>query len=443
MGCSEETNVFFGGRSRLLPVTALCLLEGLFEAACPLPAFSAEVGDYGSFSFNVQNVEGSISDVSGLTLTVVQAPSWFKVDQELSTLGPINISAGQSVSLGLVYQLASGYTATSSAEIKVKVTHQDTSTTPSFWAWRILSTDGLQTYSTSCQNDFGSCGETLGDDVTPPSTELHIFRPKFVSSAGTTFISTATPLLVTAIDPVLPNAVSSGVAFIGYGIDSMVASVRQLNEKLGSFTLQPGAHSIQFGSFDNSGNEESVQSKSLVVDGEAPLAVSLLVANGSNPSPWTRAPTFTLTWTNPADLSGIKRAHYRLDSLSELLASATSALSVDFTGQLSNGSNILSLWLEDNVANQDPANAATLALRYDDISPVSTVSALPLTSTKSVQVGLMVSDPGAEDLPQTGSGLASVHLWVRRDTNDDGNFGAWTLAETIFSTGSFSYGLMA
>lgn len=229
------------------------------------------------------------------------------------------------------------------------------------------------------------------------------------------------------------------MAFVGVGINTVVSSVYELKDSTDSFTLPPGSHNILFGSVDNANNPETIRQKSVVVDGAAPGTPLNLVADGANPSQWTRVSTFTLTWTNPSDLSGIKRAHYRLDSLDELLASATSALNADFTGQLSNGSNILSLWLEDNVANQDSANAATVALRYDDISPVSTVSALPLTSTKPVQVGLMVSDPGAEDLPQTGSGLASVNLWVRRDTNDDGYFGAWTLAETILSTESFSY----
>lgn len=146
-----------------------------------------------------------------------------------------------------------------------------------------------------------------------------------------------------------------------------------------------------------------------------------------------------MTWTNPADLSGIRRAHYRFDSLSELSASATSALNVNFAGELSNGSNILSLWLEDNVENQDSATAATVALRYDDIPPVSTVSSLPLTSTKPVEVSLVSSDSGSGDIPQTGGGVESVRLWVSRDTKDDGDFGPWILMASSPPLGGFTY----
>jgi len=419
--------------------TGALMLMGVLSAGVPAMAGTAQVGDLGSFAFPIQNISGSTTNIIGLTLSVLQTPSWVAVDPELSKLGPINVPPGQIGTLEVTYELLNGFSPGTTAQIEVRITPLDGDTTPSFWVWRISSMDGFQTYSATCQDTDGACGNVLAADTTPPQTSLQLFRPRFANSFGTIYIATTTPILVTGIDPVVPGAISTGVTFIGYGLDSAATSAKQLSEFLGSFTLQPGTHTIKYGSIDSAGNEEALRSQSLVVDGVAPSAPGFLKANGSNPSLWTRAPAFTMAWTNPADLSGIKRAHYRLDSLGELLASATNALNADFTGQLSNGSNVLSLWLEDNVGNQDPANAATVSLRYDDILPVSTVSALPLTSTKPVQVQFVADDSGATSVPPTGSGIATVKLWVSRDTNDAGIFGAWSLIATTASPGSFAY----
>ena len=53
----------------------------------------------------------------------------------------------------------------------------------------------------------------------------------------------------------------------------------------------------------------------VTIDATAPPAPTNLLANGANPSPWTNSSTFSISWTNPSDLSGIQKVLYKLTSI--------------------------------------------------------------------------------------------------------------------------------
>ena len=106
----------------------------------------------------------------------------------------------------------------------------------------------------------------------------------------------------------------------------------------------------------------------------------------------------------------------------------------------SQGSALVRVWLQDNVDNVDLNNVATVNLRYDSVAPTSYSTAPATASAGPLAVWFTADDPGAGDLPPTGSGLRATTLWFRKDNNGDGVFGAWqamagTLAE---AAGQFS-----
>lgn len=172
---------------RLAPVGVFAFLLWTFGLAAPIPAPAAQIGDYGSFTMVMHNDAGSAASVRGQRLSVLRGPAWFGVDPNLSSLGPVDIPPGQSYTFNIVYQLLDGYLPTSQVEIEFQVTHIDSETIPSTTSISIMSTDGLKTFWTECRDDFGACRGVLADDVTPPVSELHIYRPKFISTTGVVY----------------------------------------------------------------------------------------------------------------------------------------------------------------------------------------------------------------------------------------------------------------
>jgi len=101
-------------------------------------------------------------------------------------------------------------------------------------------------------------------DVSPPITELSIYRPKHIGPDGAITITTATPLLVMALDQQV-GAVISLIDFVGMSIDREAASIRELNSSTSAFTLPLGRHTIWYGSSDNAGNVDAVRASSVSV----------------------------------------------------------------------------------------------------------------------------------------------------------------------------------
>ena len=149
-----------------------------------------------------------------------------------------------------------------------------------------------------------------------------------------------------------------------------------------------------------------------VSDLDAPPAPINLVANGSSPSPWQNTPSFTLTWTNPPDESGIAKAHYTLgpepanneDITSTALG--TPPITVEVSQE---GETPLYLWLEDGSGNADYTQAATVLLRYDATSPTVPVLQSPADGawTNTMEVPF-VWEEAMDDL----SGLSRYLLYV-------------------------------
>ncbi|MDZ7369692.1 MAG: FG-GAP-like repeat-containing protein, partial [candidate division KSB1 bacterium] len=122
----------------------------------------------------------------------------------------------------------------------------------------------------------------------------------------------------------------------------------------------------------SSAGECSTRVDFAAADREAPPPPLNLRANGSNPSPWSNNPVFTITWQNPADATGIVRALWKIgqppavDYDTTGSAAATGTLQIRLTAS---GKQILYLWLIDGAGNTNFRNAATVLLRYDGVPP--------------------------------------------------------------------------
>mgnify|MGYP005840088761 FL=1 len=124
---------------------------------------------------------------------------------------------------------------------------------------------------------------------------------------------------------------------------------------------------VQFLIKDALDNVEVSPAYMVQVDGTAPTAPLDLAVD---PAGWTPTNAFTLTWSNPADVSGITRAYYKLGD--------APGHGGDFDGWL-DGAGIARLtgiaspaagavpcyvWLQDVVGNVDHTHVATATLRY-------------------------------------------------------------------------------
>jgi hypothetical protein len=132
-----------------------------------------------------------------------------------------------------------------------------------------------------------------------------------------------------------------------------------------------------------------------------------------------------LTWQDPPDVSGIAETSIQVNSNPLITVGAITSYNVDLGPTAPQGGTPVKIWLKDNVGNVDPNNAATVNLRYDSVVPTSNATAPATASAGPLAVSFTANDPGAGDLPPTGSGLKATTLWYREDNNGDGVFGAW------------------
>ncbi len=105
-----------------------------------------------------------------------------------------------------------------------------------------------------------------------------------------------------------------------------------------------------------------------------------LVANGANPSPWTKTPTYGLVWQNPPDSSGILRAFYKVGAPPNSNYDTTRTLQgspPDTVRTSSYTSQMLYLWLKDGADNINYQNNASVNLRCDTIRPSGSNTSSP------------------------------------------------------------------
>ncbi|MHA1242400.1 MAG: hypothetical protein ACTSQU_16695, partial [Promethearchaeota archaeon] len=136
--------------------------------------------------------------------------------------------------------------------------------------------------------------------------------------------------------------------------------------------LNDGLVTIKFYANDSVSNENStsVQVTKDIVDPGTP---NLLI---SDPSSWTTVDSFNLSWSNPADTSGIIGAYYKLDSapISDtdgIYVAGVDIESITGISVTTDDNHTVYVWLVDDAGNVDYINFATTQLYLDATDPSS------------------------------------------------------------------------
>jgi hypothetical protein len=142
-------------------------------------------------------------------------------------------------------------------------------------------------------------------------------------------------------------------------------------------------YTINSRAVDKAGNVQSAYGTgSFIYDSTAPGApTSLLVT----PSTWSQVNSFDLTWSNPPDVCGIAKAHYKWDTppssnSDESPGSPVTGPGIQSISGLmvpSEGAHRLYVWLEDvagNVSYLNRASTAADAFKWDNTPPVTSVA---------------------------------------------------------------------
>ena len=120
----------------------------------------------------------------------------------------------------------------------------------------------------------------------------------------------------------------------------------------------------------------------------------------ASPPGWTNRNSFTVSWTNPLDNSGISGAFYKLDSpptsnTDGTYVSGAGITSISGITVSGDGPHVIYVWLKDNAGNVNYNNRASTTLYYDGTPPTGSVvidaGATYATST-SVTLTLSASD---------------------------------------------------
>ncbi|UCE37744.1 MAG: Ig-like domain-containing protein [Thermoplasmata archaeon] len=155
--------------------------------------------------------------------------------------------------------------------------------------------------------------------------------------------------------------------------DGIYVQGQEINNISGISVLDSGVHTIYIWLKDNANNVNftTYSSTILFYDGLAPSSPINLKAT---PGDWTSTNSFTVSWTNPSEFSGIAGAFYKLKSAPTSDTDGTYVAGVDIT-YIDNiivsgeGNHTIYVWLNDNLDNKDYNNHSIIYLLYDNSDP--------------------------------------------------------------------------
>ncbi|MFI5363619.1 MAG: OmpL47-type beta-barrel domain-containing protein [Elusimicrobiota bacterium] len=229
-------------------------------------------------------------------------------------------------------------------------------------ALRLSGADGAYTLDYQSVDNVGNTevlrSTTVLLDQTPPVTTAHVGASSYTAAGGTLYVTPATPVTFTAVDP-SSAAAASGVAQIQVAVDT------------GSFTLYTatltfaeGVHTVLFRAVDNVGNVETAHALTLDSDATAPAtalapSATFYASNGRNYAPASFF--YALAANDPVSnnvASGLAFTRYALDG------GAFQAYVSTFG--LTEGVRLVAFQSQDNVGNLELPKSATV---YVDATP--------------------------------------------------------------------------
>lgn len=185
-----------------------------------------------------------------------------------------------------------------------------------------------------------------------------------------------------------------------------------------------GTHTIFVWLKDAAGNINYLSNNStkLYYDGTAPLAPSGLTVN---PNSWTSINTFSISWTNPSDHSGIAGCYYKIGSAPSsntdgTYIAGTGLTSIPDVKVASDGQHSIHVWLKDKVGNVNFNNRVSSTIYYDGTAPKtpSNLTAIPSDWTNLNSFSL------SWDNPFEDSGIVGVYhkIGAPPSSNTDGTY---------------------
>ncbi len=150
------------------------------------------------------------------------------------------------------------------------------------------------------------------------------------------------------------NATTNGQASVQYTVSESATWLAQLDlniEVTSIFNANTAVDTIRY----------------IVEDVIAPAPVSDLTID---PTVWTSTNSFTLSWTNPPEHSGVAGVFYQVDSNSPAYVESSDITSTVISLP-TNANSTISVWLQDNAGNEDAANLMTTSAKWDDVAPES------------------------------------------------------------------------
>ncbi|MFX1267286.1 MAG: NosD domain-containing protein [Promethearchaeota archaeon] len=212
-------------------------------------------------------------------------------------------------------------------------------------------------------------------------------------------------LIVDAVDPAAPISLSadpsswtniddfdltwtnpsdlSGIVGAYYKLDSAPTSDTDgtyvagadIESISGISVLTDGTHTVYVWLRDAAGNIDYTNDATTVlyletVDPGSPTGLT------ASPSSWTNTDSFDLSWTNPADTSGIVGAYYKLDAAptfdtdGDYVAGGTSISGISVS---TDGTHTVYVWLRDGAGNINYNNDAITQLYLDQEDPTNPI----------------------------------------------------------------------
>lgn len=257
--------------------------------------------------------------------------------------------------------------------------------------------------------------QALRSDADGPVSAIQVGTPSFIDSDGIRYVTPATPVTISALDPSLPGgATGSGVALIEVSLDGGAFAAYS-----SAMTFAEGRHTVQFRAIDRVGNVEGTQTLTLRSDASQPL--TSLVAQGgrqaAGPGTFTfyasSATRFALPAADPltSDVaSGLAFTRYQDNGGAFQIYSSPFALA--------EGSHALGYQSQDRVSNLEVLRSTTVLM--DATPPQSSVivgspsftdSGGVLYITAGTLIGISAQDP---QLPggQSGAGIDLIEASV-------------------------------
>lgn len=231
----------------------------------------------------------------------------------------------------------------------------------------------------------------------------------------------------TAVPAFLARGTVSGA---GGSISTLAVAGLDVNWALPFTPTVQTVYTIECRATDHCSNAQAVPGlTTFEYDAVAPLPPTNLAVE---PSLWTPVNTFTVTWTNPPDSSGIEAVHYKWDSAptgneDESPGSPVFGHKIQSLPGIPvpvQGTHQLFLWLEDRTGNTSYLNSSptgSTAFKWDATPPATSVITLTAAqgcagwSVSPVQVSLQAVDAISPSVNAT-SGISAT-FW-RRDGGD-------------------------